>query len=267
MDHGWRKLILFTFIVLMPATVVGISNFFVFPDSALSATIMLIVTVGVAAIFTWQSGNATRKIARYCICADILICIILCINLGGHWLLAREVSAAKQGVEERDAEKDKDLQRKKTETELEIKLKEADAALLKQQTAASNAESRRLDKLPFEQRRSSPRAQPGKPKEAVPAPTAPPEPEATPAPKAAAPRLTPDQVREKWRGFLTALAFAEIFASVLAGAILAGIWEWDRDRDGVADHKQLKTQHTPGFVQPVEAAACASKERGEADPK
>jgi hypothetical protein len=37
---------------------------------------------------------------------------------------------------------------------------------------------------------------------------------------------------------LTALAFAECFASVLAGAILAGIWEWDRNHDGVADHLQ-----------------------------
>jgi hypothetical protein len=37
---------------------------------------------------------------------------------------------------------------------------------------------------------------------------------------------------------LTALAFAECFASVLAGAILAGIWEWDRDHDGVLDHLQ-----------------------------
>jgi hypothetical protein len=32
---------------------------------------------------------------------------------------------------------------------------------------------------------------------------------------------------------LTALAFAECFASVLAG-----IWEWDRDHDGVLDHMQ-----------------------------
>jgi hypothetical protein len=48
---------------------------------------------------------------------------------------------------------------------------------------------------------------------------------------------------------LAALAFAEIFASVLAGAILAGIWEWDRDRDGIADHKQRpKTTITPGHT-------------------
>jgi|GEM_PF-3944505 len=52
----------------------------------------------------------------------------------------------------------------------------------------------------------------------------------------ATPRLTPEQVRESWWWKLTALAFAECFASVLAGAILAGIWEWDKNRNGVPDH-------------------------------
>src|SRR5262245_47959463 len=102
--NPWRKTIIFTFIVLLPAVVVGISNFHVFPDSALSATIMLLITVGVAGVFTWQSGNATERISRFCVLADIIICAILCVNLGGHWLLAREVSAARRGVEERHAE-------------------------------------------------------------------------------------------------------------------------------------------------------------------
>jgi hypothetical protein len=48
-----RKLLLFVVIVLLPAVVVGISNFHVFPDSSWAATIMLVVTVGAAAVFTW----------------------------------------------------------------------------------------------------------------------------------------------------------------------------------------------------------------------
>ena len=55
---------------------------------------------------------------------------------------------------------------------------------------------------------------------------------------AVTPRLTPEQVRESWWWKLTALAFAECFASVLAGAILAGVWEWDRNGDGIPDHLQ-----------------------------
>jgi len=52
------------------------------------------------------------------------------------------------------------------------------------------------------------------------------------------PRLTPEEVRAKWRWFLTAFAIAERATSVLAGAILAGVWEWDRNHDGIPDHLQ-----------------------------
>jgi len=264
-----RKLVLFTFVVLIPAIVVGISNLHVFPDSSLSATLMLIVTVGVAAIFTWQSGNATNRIARYCIVADIIICVILCINLGGHWLLAREISAAKQGVEERHAEEDRELQRKKAETELEIARKEADADLKKADAdlqlasaRAADAERKRLAKLPIWQRRErlAPRAplspQAAKAEAAV-IPS--PEPSATPEVKAAlAPKLTPEQVREKWWWFLTALAFAECFASILAGAVLAGVWEWDRDHDGIPDRTQRQIDQT---VSPIRLQMAGLGER------
>jgi hypothetical protein len=58
------------------------------------------------------------------------------------------------------------------------------------------------------------------------------------APVVTTPRLTPEQVREKWWWFLTGMAIAKCAASVLAGAILAGVWEWDRNRDGIPDHLQ-----------------------------
>lgn len=225
-----HKLLLFTFTVLLPAVVVGISNFGVFPDSAWAATLMLVVTVGIAAIFTWQSGSATQKISRYCIAADFVIAAILCVNLGSHWLLAREVAAAKQGVEERHSEEDREEKRRADDTERQLKLKEADAKL-------QYAEAARLRRLPFSERRSAMSATKSEP-------TKPP----TMQPMTLAPlggavaqmraKLSPEQVRESWWWKLTALAFAECFASVLAGAILAGIWEWDRNRDGIADHLQ-----------------------------
>jgi hypothetical protein len=231
-----RKLLLFTFTILLPAVVVGISNFGVFPDSAITATIMLVVTVGVAGIFTWQSGDATPRISRYCICADFVISAILCLNLGAHWLLAREVSAAKQGVEERYAEEDRELRREKAKTELEIARKQADAELAKQNAILQSAEARRLARLPRSERRSALTLQ--KP-EMNPTPTPAPVSLAPAIAKIeAAPKPTPDQVRESWWWKLTALAFAETFASVLAGAILAGIWEWDRKRNGILDHLQ-----------------------------
>jgi len=268
MNYGWRKLILFTFIVLLPAIVVGISNFFVFPDSALSATLMLIVTVGVSGIFTYFSGDATARIRRYCIGADVVICVILCVNLGSHWLLAREVSAAKQGVEERHTEEDREEQRKAAEAERQLALNKSASDLAKAQANASYAESRRLAQLPIEQRRE--RVAPRAPKQAATAPASGPMPEVkAEATSPSTPRLTPDQVRERWWWFLTALAFAEVFAAVLGGAILAGIWEWDRNHDGIADYlQQGRGVYVSTTAQPVEGFARASKnERSHADPK
>jgi hypothetical protein len=237
-----RKLILFAFVVLLPAVIVGISNFSVFPDAAWLATLMLIVTVGVAAVFTWQSGDATPKIARNCICVDFVIAAILCVNLGSHWLLAREVSAAKQGVADRHVEEDRDDRRAKERAERELELKRADAELAAANIKLQNAERRRLAQLPRSERRSSITVVTPEPtKTQTPAPLVAPMslvPPGSVAMMSAAPRLTPEQVREGWWWKLTALAFAETFASVLAGAILAGIWEWDRNHDGVPDHVQ-----------------------------
>jgi hypothetical protein len=235
-----RKLILYIFVVLLPAVIVGVSNYVVFPDSFLMATIMLIVTIGVSAVFTWQSGDATPRVSRYCLCADFVIAVILGLNLAGHWILSREVSAAKQGVEERHIEEDRDLQRERAKTELDIARKQADAELAKQNAVLQDSERRRLRLLPPDQRRStlqSPKAEASK----VPLLTpmslvGPSEVKVMAAPSG--PRMTPDQVREKWWWRLTGLAIAEVLASVVAGGLMFGLWEWDRNHDGIPDHLQ-----------------------------
>src|SRR5262249_24551640 len=191
---------------------------------------MLLTTVGVAGVFTYCSGDATANVRRYCIVADIVICLILCLNLGAHWLLAREVSAARQGVEERHSEEDREELRRSAEAERQFALEKGDLDVQKE-------ERRRLKLLPVDHRRST---------------LATPKVEPTKAPLIApmsllhpgvtveqATRLTPEQVRQSWWWKLTALAFAECFASVLAGSLLAVAWEWDRDHDEVPDRLQV----------------------------
>jgi hypothetical protein len=237
----WRKSIIYVFTVLLPALMVGISNFHVFPDASLLATLMLIVTAGVAGVFTYFSGDATAKVRRYCILADVTICAILCVNLGGHWILAREVSAARQGVEERHAEEEREELRREAEAARQLRLKEAEAALVRDQAKVIREERRRLAQLPREERRSVLKAPPKVEAAAAPAPVAtiqPLSPAPVETPKTLAPRITPDEVREKWWWFLTALAIAECSASVLAGVVLSGVWEWDRNHDRVPDHLQ-----------------------------
>jgi len=250
----WRKSIIYVFTVLLPSLMVGISNFHVFPDSSLLATLMLVVTAGVAGVFTYFSGDATVKVRRYCILADVVICAILCVNLSGHWILAREVSAARQGVEERHAEEEREERRREAEAERQLRLKEAEAALVRDQTKVIREERRRLAQLPPGERRSVLKAPPKVEGAATPAKIAAIQPlrlAPVETPKTLAPRMTPDDVREKWWWFLTALAIAECAASVLAGVVLSGVWEWDRNHDGTPDH----LQNTAGVARPRQIAA------------
>jgi hypothetical protein len=244
-----RKLILYAFTVLLPAAIVGVSNYSVFPDSFLAATLMLAVVVGVSGVFTYFSGDATARVRRYCIIADIAICAVLCFNLGGHWILAREVSAARQGVVERHAEEDRDDRRKTADAERQIALKKAELELAAANIKLQNAEARRLARLPLGERRSVITA-------ATPEQTQTPAPIIAPmslippgatatAPVQLAPRLTPEEVRASWWWFLTGLAIAECAVSVLAGVILSAVWQWDRNHDGIPDHLQ-KPQAQPG---------------------
>src|SRR5262245_52800590 len=194
--NPWRKLLLFTFIVILPAIVVGVSNFNAFPDSSFLATVMLLATVGVSGLFTWKSNLATPKIVRYCIVADIVICALLCVNVGGHWIFSRELSGAEQSTVERHAEEDREDGRKKAETERMVALKKAEVELAKAEAdrAAKNAqaiaaEERRLTRLPRWMRRdSSPVSAPTvQPAVTLPSPIVPvPETNATPETKAGA---------------------------------------------------------------------------------
>jgi hypothetical protein len=235
--NDWYKLIIFAFIVVGPAIVVGVSNYTAFPDSFGLATVMLIVTVGVAGVFTWKSSDATPKIVRYCIVSDVIICAVLCANMAGHWILAREVSGAKQGTAERHSEEDREENRKTADLERQLALKKAEAELQLAQAKNAEAERRRLRQLPWEQRYATATVQQSQPAATVPTL----EPAPTPEAKAGKPRLNEEQVRDKWWWFLTALAIAECAASVLAGGILIGVWEWDRNHDGVDDKLQQGT--------------------------
>jgi hypothetical protein len=267
--NPWRKLLLFTFIVILPAVVVGMSNFKAFPESSFLATVMLLTTMGVAGLFTWKSNHATPKIVRYCIIADIIICALLCVNVGCHWIFSRELSGAKQSTVERHTEEDREEKRKAAEADRQLALKKADADLAAKNAQVIAAEERRLARLPRWMRQSqTPIAAP-----AAPAPTpstlalsadSAPESQA-----AAKPKATEEQVRENWWWTLIALAFAECFASILAGGILMGVWEWDRNHDGIPDHlQQGRGAHLVPGAQPVAGFARGSRdERGESDPK
>lgn len=233
------KAFLFVLIVVVPAIIIGISNFFVFPDAAWAATLMLVVAVGVTAVFAYHSGNATLRISRYCIFGTIGLAVILAVNLAGHWILSREVSAATKGVAERHTEEDRESKRLAELADNRQKVAQAEKDLADAQARAANAERRRLAQLPISERRAI--IQPSKPEPAPAIKIAPMgfQPQAASvSAMPAGPRLSPEQVRNKWWWFLTALAIAECGGAILGGAVLGAVWEWDRNRNGIADHRE-----------------------------
>jgi len=234
-----RLFFLFLGTVFGPALAVWIFNNRVFPESALAATIMLGICVLIAATFTWRSRKATKKTQAYCLWAHVAISASLCVNLGGHWLLAREVAAAKQGVVERHAEEDRQDERRAKEHTREMESAKAEADLIERERRRANAEAWRLSQLPRDQRQSALRPSPrtSAPPAEAPAQVAEMTGGAGKAPaETPARKLTPEEVVEKWIMFLTIMAFVDCFMSVGAGAMLGVVWEWDRNNNGIPDH-------------------------------
>lgn len=247
---GWGKLVIFGSCVVLPAIAVGISNYVVFIDSFAIATILLCITVIVAGVFTYFSGDAIARVRRYCIFADIIIGAVLCVNLCAHFLLSREVSAAKDAVIERHKEEDRAEQFRTADADRQTKLLTAQQELAKveatrlRQEAIRNDSARRLGfRIPNPWRTIKP----------APAPTIAPGPgnqENAPESKAEAPAkvLTPDEVRREWQVLLNWLALLDCIVSVFAGLILAGVWQWDCNHDGIPDHLQNGMVHNPALA-------------------
>jgi len=264
-EFGWGRVALYGFCVFLPAVAVGISNYYVFRDSFWMATMMLLITMGIAAIFTYYSDRAIWRVRRFCVLADLAICVILCINLGSHWALAREVSGAKESVVERHTEEDREEARKNAEADRLAKLTAEQRELTKQQGELAKQESQRFRNEAI--RNDSARRLGVIPRQLNPFSRTAPAPAATIAPtigptsapggkKQTEPTLTPEEIRTNWNPFLTILAYVECLVSVLAGGILAVVWEWDRNRNGIPDRLEGNyVQPRLTGAQPVEGFA------------
>jgi len=244
MKLNWAKLAIFVFTVLLPAIAVGISNWYVFRDSFVMATILLVITVGVAAVTTYYSGAALDKIRRYCLIFDLLIGVVLCINLTSHFLLAREVSAAKEAVEDRHIEEERHAVLQKKKTEQAALLLERQATLLNAQRDALRMEAVRNDAA----RKAGVRPGSGV--------TLPPMPDMSDSTaeqptdslraeldgikksREAKPPSDPDAVKRAWNPWLTFWAFVDVFIAVIGGLTLASLWQWDRNNNGIPDDEE-----------------------------
>lgn len=223
---GWGKALGIVFAVLIPAALVVYANTLAFPDSSLLASGMVVVTCGIAVIFAIASGKATRTTARYCLLAGIVLSAVLSANLVGHWVLARELSAAKQATTARHTEEDREETRREADANRQKTLLEAQTKALRAE-AWRNAEARRLGmRAPRGASVSAPTST------TVTQPTAPPVTDQSETPK----QMTVEEVMKKWSWWLLWLAVADLASSVVAFGICAALWEWDKNGNGIPDH-------------------------------
>lgn len=243
-NNPWGKLLVFVFAVLLSAIIIAASTYHALPESFWIVLGLLIISVGVAAILNYYSGDATPKIGRYCIISHIALATVMSFGLVIHVLLSREISIAKQNVAEGERREDRIAARRKQEMAQEAELLKSQAEYEKARAqslrneAIRNDSARRLGITPRQSQASRDVAPPS-----IALVPAQPADAAIPFPEASAPVVaeTPQTIRQKYSGWLLASAILDVIFSILAAVVLVARWEWDRDKDGIADNLQGNT--------------------------
>lgn len=243
--YPWGKLLIYTLAVVLPAATISISTYYALYDSFWIILMMLIISVGIAGVFTYYSGDATPKISRYCIIAAIVVGVVMSAGLIIHVLLSRELAIAIQDVDESRKAEDRADRRQREAAQVTADLLAKQAELETAQRNRLRAEAVRNDSA----RRLGLR--PSQPA-SLPLPSVPssltsnaPEMGATNEESTPVKPITPTQIRHKYSGWLIGAAIADVLSSVIAGLVLAGRWEWDRDHDGIDDRKQGQRRVNP----------------------
>lgn len=270
----WPKIAMFAFAILLPSIAIGISNGQVFARALPIATICLIVTVGVSAVVTYFSGNAAPWTRRFAIGQDVVIAVILCVNFLFHFQIAREIAAAEESQKARKEERREIEESRDRETQREIAAAEARTKELQAQAQYVDGQRKLAIHLPYDQRRfTPPPTMEQQSREAIDAPKA----GALPSFSTASPQAkddgehavvkSPEQIKADWFGWLFWAAAAEIFAAVLGGMLLIGVWQWDVNGDGIPDEQQVQPiPQGPQRPQPLGFATPAPQPSNQAAP-
>lgn len=239
----FRKLIVLGLVllgaVLLPAYLIKLSNEHVFPSTLQMANGMLVITViaALACMIVASHKGADDRLLIVAITGEILLGIMLWVNMGGHWQLAREVDAARQAVEEANDERDRLNTLAEEQAKRDLAASAARAQEAAQLTKLASAQAA-LTARATERCRLTHDCRPvAAPSIALPTAEASSAP-ATPTAAAVKPSTTPDEVRSAWMESLTWRAYVETGLAILILVLLGTLWHVDWDGDGLADRIQ-----------------------------
>lgn len=226
MKHiDWEGYAFFGCLVVIPAIIVGVSSFYLFPDMRWMSTGLLLVTVIIGFLVHRRTSEPVAWLRQVGIVLAAVLGITMGCNLISHVGYTRDLSASNASRTQHLEDETRELAALQTKTQLQKELTEAETKRM--------GELRRvLIQTPFKQRESllsklavgtpttAPTAQPSKPDEPK-IPTTPP--------------LTPDQVREEWQPLLLKLLILDVAVSLLCGIVAAYYRQWDGNGNGIPE--------------------------------
>lgn len=227
----YGQMIVYGLTILLPGIVCMILNMEVFPSTSASPlgawppNIMTIIAICMGAVFVYYSSTPSRLISRFCLIMEIVLGLCMWSNLILHFYVQRGVSTATLGQVERN-------QQTSYEASVAERMNASNAAALKSynETVAAVTKANRL--LPPEQRKPLPPPPPVTSVQ-ITKPTPVQNNFAIPTTVAPEETWTAEQWRQHGAKLLLWTLIIETLLSVVGGSLLAAIWKWDSDGDGV----------------------------------
>lgn len=225
MKFNWQSWIIFAVAVLIPAGIVGSSNYGIFPEMRGTMIALLIVTVGAAALTHNMADEPDQTLRQFGLVAVVLLGFVLYANVVSHVSYQRELLASQVSVGELHAEEDRASALADQAVKRQLELSRAEAERLKAQRSL-------LLQLPTNQRRLP----------AVPSQSAQPTPGVAIVKPVQGPKATPAEVRDGWNPRLLWLLVIETGIAILGLLMLFAVRYWDGDGNQVPDWLQRVAQ-------------------------
>jgi hypothetical protein len=215
--NPWGRLLVFLFAILLPSIAIGVSTLHVMPDAFWMILFSLAITVGISALLSFYAGHAMDHVARYCIITHLILGLALYGSYTLHIALARELSMARSSTADIHVEEDRAAKLRADQAAQAERLLKAQAELAEKQARLNYSTGRRGVKV-------TPPALNLPQMSALPA-----RPESFRAPEA---------IRQSWSGWLLWTAVIDGLLAIVGALVLAALWEWDRNGDGIPDRLQ-----------------------------